>query len=500
MTDSLVTIRPSGVIGGGASYTATGAGSLTAAVNDNSDSSYITLTGALVTLAFDLDDPSLPALSLIRFVQFRARTSDSSPNVNHPLLLGPFDPANPNTGNDVHLFPTPSIVTYAGPIKMTTDTGASWTPALIAALGVEVILEGATMRVYELYCDVTYNQAPTATVTAPSGTVTATSRPTVTWTYADAESDAQERYWVKVFSAAQYGAAGFDPTTSTPAWGSGEVFSAATSAVVGLIPNGIYRAYVKVADVGSSGRYGPWAYSSFTEAAALVTPPAVVAAVDEPGGRVTLTLTGTDARTDTAAVQRSTDGGVTWAAPARLWTDPTVLWDGTLAATATVVVYDYESPLWGPVQYRADATQNPGVTGPWSAPVTVLGRSPDTWLKDPLDPTANLLLCDNLDVFATTSTEPQQVLAALGDPDYDVNGDVARGETFTLAASFATRSGWAAFDALRRTRRKLFLSTYDEAWYVRLGPDRQTTVYPPDPETGERLRLVTVGARQVKAP
>ena len=88
------------------------------------------------------------------------------------------------------------------------------------------------------------------TVTAPSGeSLSATT--TLAWTYAgdpDADSGgAQVRYHVKVFTIAQYGAAGFDPATSTPAYDFGEVMSNMTTISLGPLANGGYKAYVRAA-------------------------------------------------------------------------------------------------------------------------------------------------------------------------------------------------------------------------------------------------------------
>lgn len=97
------------------------------------------------------------------------------------------------------------------------------------------------------------NSAPTSTTTGPSGTVSTTNQPNVTWTYSDADGDAQTHYWVKVFALADTTLPGFDPETFTPVWSSGDVTSAATSAQVGIpLSATSFKAYTKVRDAFNS--------------------------------------------------------------------------------------------------------------------------------------------------------------------------------------------------------------------------------------------------------
>lgn len=110
----------------------------------------------------------------------------------------------------------------------------------------------------------TTNVPPTATVTAPTGTVLTTT-PTVTWTYSDPESNPQSQYQVKIFSLAQYSIGGFNPETSPNTWDSGVTAGAATSRVVGTpLVGAVYRSYVKVSDANAG--FGAWSFLGFTEA------------------------------------------------------------------------------------------------------------------------------------------------------------------------------------------------------------------------------------------
>lgn len=118
----------------------------------------------------------------------------------------------------------------------------------------------------ELYLDFDIRTLPTVTPVTVTGNDSSTS-PTVDWTFnANADGDKQKQYRVKVFSAAQYGAAGFNPETSVPVWDSGNLTGSATSAVVGAsLLNGVtYKAYVRVAiDVNGIWWTGYTASSAF---------------------------------------------------------------------------------------------------------------------------------------------------------------------------------------------------------------------------------------------
>lgn len=154
---------------------------------------------------------------------------------------------------------------------------------------------------YDIRLDVDTNSYPTATPTAPTGNVTTTTRPTVTVSYADADSDAMDRYRVKVFSAAQYGAGGFSPETSAATWDSGEValtIAAGTSfdvtVGVDLANSTTYRAYVKVRQGVDSKWSEAWTNTQFNIALDAPAVPLLVGTLDNANGRIKLDFQGRD--------------------------------------------------------------------------------------------------------------------------------------------------------------------------------------------------------------
>jgi hypothetical protein len=114
---------------------------------------------------------------------------------------------------------------------------------------------------YAVWCAV-----PTVTVGGPSGTIT-TASPTLSWTHTgDVDADAggtQARYRVKVFTAAQYTAAGFTPDAAAD-YDTLDVVTTATTRVIGPFPDAVtYKAYVATAqNVNGAPHWSAWTAGS----------------------------------------------------------------------------------------------------------------------------------------------------------------------------------------------------------------------------------------------
>lgn len=262
-----VTLRPDSTLGSSGT-SLTGAATVHAATNDNSDSTYVGINDGYITVGFATT--TLPAGAQVRSVTAYARIFVT--NFTGGIM-------NVSWGTSSAQFATWSSIsnapqnTYTLAAQAMNPSGGTWTQADIDDLQMTCAITstwtGPDGYVYDVWIVVDYNSAPTATGTAPNAN-TATLKPTFSWTYSDGDGDAQERYRIKVFSSAQISAPGFDPNTSTAYLDSGEVFSSLTSwTCTSNLQNGItYRAYVFVADVGSNGRYnivntfGPYAYTT----------------------------------------------------------------------------------------------------------------------------------------------------------------------------------------------------------------------------------------------
>lgn len=181
---------------------------------------------------------------------------------------------------------------------------------------------------YEAFMRVVTAALPTVTVNGIDGdtsapySVTTTSRPTVTWTHAQADGYTQASYRVKVFTAAQT-----NPDTATAVWDSGTVNSATGSAQItsDLVNGTTYFVYVKTRTYTSTANDDGWSLwgsgtaasgISFTVALPAPTAPIISLAWGATQQRVRAVLTGkavTAPMTEqTFDLQRSDDGGVTW--------------------------------------------------------------------------------------------------------------------------------------------------------------------------------------------
>jgi hypothetical protein len=284
-------------------WTLTGAASLALALSDNSDASY----GQLVAGAMDsllitgFGSFSVPPLAQIRSITARVRWA---PIAGFPSNWGA-QIVRQGAGSVVYFGagpPTPygTITTSTLGAITTGSTGGPLSQGDVDSLQLYLypLASAHTHRVHEAYLDLLYNEAPVVVVTSPASPVVDTTRPSWTWTYTDPESDAQEAYRTRLFTAAQVAVLGFDPATSPAAWDSGEVFSSSARTVasgIDLVTGTTYTPYLAARDAGSNGRYSAWAAgAAFLVTLAVPAVPAVVATAEPTAARVRLDATGFD--------------------------------------------------------------------------------------------------------------------------------------------------------------------------------------------------------------
>jgi hypothetical protein len=333
----------------------TGAATAHAALSDNADGTYIRKAASgTASIVLGNGTVSIGAAQVVRQVRVRARCKGGDASTKANLYLGArveglnyFTTAVPLRGNA-------AIGEIAGPWQAVAPDGQAWDQERIDEVRAQWTdyRDGASRAyLYEVYVDVDLASEPTTAVTAPTGTVTTTSRPDVSWTYTDTESEAQTYYRIKVYPGLVYTAGGFDPEVGVPTWDSGVVSSTDTAATVGAyLPNGEHRVYVKTAKtINGSPFWSGWAYSEFT---VQLTPPPLPSISLEylpAEGAVVCTVTGgppTGFDSQLFDVERSDDNGATWL-PVRNGTGLTP------SGTYTAVVKDYEAPRGVAVLYRA---------------------------------------------------------------------------------------------------------------------------------------------------
>ncbi len=447
---TVVTLRPNGS-SGTMGTTVTGAASAHAALSDNSDSSYVNLYAG-VQILLQYDDLTLPAGAVLASTALRLRTAkvSGSPHFMAQFTWPTTVPTYVNVGTTSVTWATPTtfvLVQKTGLVDSDVDGIGS---GLFSTAPDELL-------VYETYVDATYAVKPVTAPSAPTGTVTTTNKPQVAWANTlDADGGAQTAYDVKVFSAAQYGAGGFDPSTSTPTTSSGvTASSAATWDPAATIADGTYRAYVRVAQtVNGTYHWSDWAYTAFTTLVDLPAVPTLTLTAENTSGRIKIdSIHNAGTATTTAnEIQRSVDN-VTWE-PLRLTTDT----DGvTYSPDATV--YDYEAGNGQTVYYRARALHDySGVfaASAW-ATANTSWSSTAWWLKCPLSPVLNTLVYPHA-VESFTRRARQGIFQALGASEAIVVSDTREARTGQITLRLDTDEEIVALDALLDSGETLLLN------------------------------------------
>lgn len=270
------------------------------------DATYVHGTYHGAGLHLGLTGYTLAAGERVRYATPRARIFHNSADVGHREYVD-FRFRDPDTGKTTTAASMNTVSNTA--IESTKAAqpkgpgGLAWSQALITRLQVDlawhVSAGGQFLRVSEVYVDLDINSQPVVSAVTASN-FTASTRPSWSYTWTDADNDAQTRWRVKVFSAAQFGIAGFNPDSSPYTWDSGEAFGNADSGTITAdLVNGVtYRFYAKAAQAwpGAEGPlwWSAWANSSsFTVALSPPITPSltVVGQPDVPGYRALLTVT-----------------------------------------------------------------------------------------------------------------------------------------------------------------------------------------------------------------
>lgn len=332
---------------------------------------------------------------------------------------------------------------------------------------------------------------PVCAVTAPTGVETATSSPTITWSYTSAGNFAQTLYTVVVFAEPAGGwPAGLDGTgfasSSTvlpliPIWARYGV-GAVRSVVIGDgLPNGVYRAYVQVTDSGTGQETSAWASGTWTQnvtpptaptitTVAITTPPRVLINIHPATGGVTAT---------NFHVQRSVDNVN--------WTD--VVNGVTIPPNGNPTeFFDRGAPREQTVYFRVRA-ETGAVFSAWSAVATAyILNDGNEWLISASDSTLDAVIQRQGPTLAGLGHEQQADYFPEGRSTSVVVGGTIQGEQFIsgigsalMILAFEGDAPWQLYRALRARREPLLFRTIYgdtgglEQFWLRLGPDAGTT-------------------------
>jgi hypothetical protein len=474
------TLRPNLTSRAG-TWTLTGAATAHEALSDDDDGSYLAhpdSSAGSVTAAFGVTDPTFPTSAKIKAVRSRLRGSKASGDGVVVWLS-----AGTSVGDEFPL--TTSVATHEGAWRSSRPSGGEWSWADVAgAQQVLSVFDGVGRRVHELYLDVDYNERPEVLVNGPAATVTDTSRPTIAWSYSDAEGDPQEAYEVRLFLAAD--AAGSTPPGSGAVWASGEVLSTATSrqVPVDLLESSDYRVFVRARQSwdGPSKHWSTWDYLDFTTALSPPDAPLLTVEVDEAEGRMLLHVAPVEEglEAEWLTVETSLDGE-SWR-PVRFTGD-------LLPLEETVA--DYEAPPNLPVLYRARAYRVVDDETIASPPTVVASSFPlrHRWLKDILNPDNNM----RVKVFDTGGSVEgrDQVFRLAGRKMAVVVSDVAGGIDDSLQWHVLDDAEWEQAKVLLASTRPLLFQSHRDHRYVRLVGSRGWSQPYPD-STGHRAISVSL--------
>jgi hypothetical protein len=449
---AVTTVRPNATASGSTLFTITGGtATLHETTNDDDDNTFFekdSVVSGQASCLLDFGTTTISASQRVERVRLRARVETPNDDGRVNFYLG----ARADNQNYFHsavaVRGTNAIGVVTGPYYTSAPNGEDWSQDTINGLRAKVTEyndSADVASVFELYIDVDIAAQPTVTVSAPTGTITNSTAPDVTWAYADTDNKTQAYYQIKVFTDAQYGAGGFDPLTSTALYDSGEIASSDSTAVVGtLLLSDTYRAYVRVGKaVNGSPFFSSFAFSQFTITVTPPTVPTLEAAWNSSLGKATLTVTGASPSPYVSQyfdVHRSDDDGVIYAGVRNGE-------DITPNASFVGVAVDYEAPRGIVAYYRARAVgiDSNGNEFPsdWSTVSQVLITNDETWwFKAIDDPDINYGGIRVLAQLDTNIDEPNTVFRPLGSTRPIVVAGPLQGEDGIYSIKTVTEDEW----------------------------------------------------------
>ncbi|MEM9610183.1 MAG: hypothetical protein AAGA99_22370 [Actinomycetota bacterium] len=297
---TLVTVQPTSVSDLSPvppAWSAVGAGSLQAAVADDSDATYIDNSAAGAANAIDVafGTPSIPATA--RIVEVGIFTRVRTPTGNNAIraMIRLNGATASSLGNVAGLWSSFASVTAVA--RSTNIDGTRWTAAELADLEAFIYAsEQAGMEIADIDGLVRYESEPTMT----PATVSPSSKPTVGWTFNDPDRGDVTAERVEVIIVADgvtdgsvaAGVAGFDPTLAPQIYNSGTLLGVTSHQVPTPLGGGTYWAYVrgtKTWSIDSELWYSPWATSSaFTLVEAAPPAPEITSVTPGADGSVAI--------------------------------------------------------------------------------------------------------------------------------------------------------------------------------------------------------------------
>lgn len=453
---------------------------------DSSDSTLVALDpGELVWCTFGAPSPAVPGTARVTRMDLQVRSFIVGTGGKSSVLQATLATTGADDRRNTTLTNGYAVTWVAAQITGAYDPG----PASFALKNVGT--GTVQIEIAKVLLVVCYAVKPVTDVTAPTGTLTEDNRPTVTWSNTlDAEGGSQFGATAKIFSAAQYGAGGFDPATST-ATQAGTITGAATSwQPPSYLPNATYRAYAKVDQnpylLGSlfSSDYN---YEGFVVNVPTPDAPTLGATAEpaaSPVGRVKLTLAANGATsTQFFQVDRKIGSGE--------WQQlRTKLGDGRVAAADTTI-YDWEAEQGVVMSYRARAIHSFSASESFSNYSSTQTATLTTTSWSVVHPTTPSLSANvELRSFAGYGREARQnVIQPIGRSDAVTVGTTRGPETGEITFRLRDDAALATITALATAEVPLLLrprsGDHEPDRWVKLG-DEQITRLVDQPWATER--------------
>lgn len=540
MTLTVFTDRPTSSTLGSVATLGGGAVTAHAATSDNSTTTYVqlaaqaTLDSQICRLGFTVPG-SLPAGAKILSVGIRRQvlpivTGNPIPQCLHwHRSVVPADPAAPLGSaafpfKDPFQSPCPDSITgtpFTEKLgdRRTTPDGQPWdltTNLLTFTYDMGKDDTAGSLRVYEVYRDITYQQLSTVAVTAPTGTISGT-RPTVTGSYASVDSQPLEAFQVAVYKQADTLVGGFVPFSNTPLQQSGWILGADIQwTLTDDLVDGIYVAYIqgKAVWAGSGDFPTAVASGSFTRTASgTVAPNATLQSVlfDPVQNRNAITMVPSSSSPTTAAytVVASRDGGQSFQARPSLTLIPAT-------GMTPVTVYDRFFDIGVTMQYKvlSYASATPNASPAYSNTISVATYGSDWWIRHPnnalldtkiaLTPKGLKITRDRvMGTFSPVSRNGKVNKIVVYGSTYGNEGEVE----FLFNGGEASANYWDSYDQLDEASVPLFVQQptgTSEWWCFGPGssgqPTKVTPMFVPGNPSKYRQRKIETGFTCVDPP
>ena len=416
--------------------TAVAFGSAQAYLADSSDTTWVQTTavptsGARSAIYSDFGNTSIGSNQVVR-VRGVARFGGTSTRLAFRVL----DTSN-NIVSQTNGPVSGAITDYSGNWAFNSTSGTVWSTTDVDAMTMYMSTLDKTLTCEQLRLEYDYYATPAGT---PTSATPNTDKPAITWNFTQADSLTQSSAYVRVFSSAVYGGAGFNAGTSSALYSTVVAGSALTvTATSGYLTNAlVYKPYVQViSDSWGIPVRGTWTPSAAAYTASFTAPtaPTVTAAWSA-------ATTGTAQRAVSVTIAGS-------ASPYRydlLCNGTALVTAGTMATNGTTVYIDRLMPRGTAVSYTARvttaATASPQLSSTYGTG-TVTPTAATGWEFTSLDTAVSVSdYASPVTAITFTRAEANAVFRPLGSTKAVVISGDMTGDDGSLTWTTSNRAAW----------------------------------------------------------